>query len=424
MNTRSLYHSELKHNRLGFKDKETETGASKMAGSIIFSDADKQKSTNPSHNKTATKIQESIQEIPDKFESLETYHELAREFLICASLCHECLVEKVKVKKKGRSEQLEGGGGEQKFVKRFQGSSPDEIAICSGAKKIGVEFLGNQLGISRVDFLGEEMKFEVKIVKKFKTQFFKFFPIFQKFSFFSIFQNFVFVKILIILKVFEFDSERKRQSVIIFDGKNYKLYVKGADSSILPYLSEDYYHPYYKSIDSNLTKFSLIGFRTLVFACRYLTQSEFESINKSHQEILNSTSRKRDMKLLAKSVETDLTLLGMTAVEDSLQVNVNEAVSRLLEADIKVWMITGDKLETAENIGLMAGIVSHEMKKFYIKNVNNSNFKDFARMMKIDLVQAEEEKRAVIFDMRSVGEFLVNFCSFLKIFRISIFMNF
>ena len=45
---------------------------------------------------------------------------------------------------------------------------------------------------------------------------------------------------------------------------------------------------------------------------------------------------------LGMEIETQLTLLGATAVEDALQINVKECVTRLLEADIKVWMITGE----------------------------------------------------------------------------------
>lgn len=70
-----------------------------------------------------------------------SYTELTREFMICASLCHEIMVETKK----------EDDGT---IIKSYQGSSPDEIAICLGARSCGYEFLGNSLGISRVDVLG------------------------------------------------------------------------------------------------------------------------------------------------------------------------------------------------------------------------------------------------------------------------------
>lgn len=83
---------------------------------------------------------------------IESYSQLTREFMLCASLCHELLVE---VKK-------EKDGGE---IKTYQGSSPDEIAICLGAKSCGVEFMGNSLGVSKIDFLGQIEGWEVLMVK-------------------------------------------------------------------------------------------------------------------------------------------------------------------------------------------------------------------------------------------------------------------
>lgn len=142
----------------------------------------------------------------------------------------------------------------------------------------------------------------------------------------------------------------------------------------MPYLTKDYHHPYKEDIDCYLTKFSLIGYRTLVFGMRYLTKEQFGEIEAKYLKAMNSGNREKDLKDLALEIETELTLLGATAVEDSLQHKVKDAVSRLIEANIKVWMITGDKLETAENIGLMAGIVNHNMEIFYIADVNKGKF--------------------------------------------------
>lgn len=110
---------------------------------------------------------------------------------------------------------------------------------------------------------------------------------------------------------------------------------------------------------------------------------------------------------LAVELEKDLTLLGATAVEDALQVNVKETITRLLQADIKVWMITGDKRETAENIGLMAGIITHDMKTFYIKDINKNNFRNKASALreKVSNYRKFGEKQiAIVFDMRQVGK--------------------
>ena len=111
-----------------------------------------------------------------------------------------------------------------------------------------------------------------------------------------------------------------------------------------------------------------------MFAERYFTKEEFLQIESRYRSAIVSPDRKKLIEQLGMDIEKDLILLGATAVEDALQVNVKDAVSRLLEADIKVWMITGDKLETAENIGLMAGIVTASMKTFYIKDVDKDTF--------------------------------------------------
>lgn len=78
----------------------------------------------------------------------KTYNQLCREFILCAALCHEILVET----------------DEETGKKNYQGSSPDEIAICNGMKEIGCEFQGNSLGISKVDYLGKEIDVKVKMV--------------------------------------------------------------------------------------------------------------------------------------------------------------------------------------------------------------------------------------------------------------------
>jgi phospholipid-transporting ATPase len=161
--------------------------------------------------------------------------------------------------------------------------------------------------------------------------------------------------------------------------------------------------------NSYLTKFSLLGYRTLAFGERYFTEKEYAEIEKKYKEAVSSSNRKEKMKELGMEVEKNLTLLGATAVEDALQLRVKETITRLLQADIKVWMITGDKLETAENIGLMAGIVTHEMKTFYINDVNKDNFYEKGQTLRERVSNYSKlgaKQIAIVFDMRSVGKSL------------------
>jgi phospholipid-translocating ATPase len=70
-------------------------------------------------------------------------------------------------------------------------------------------------------------------------------------------------------------------------------------------------------------------------------------------------------------IERNLVLLGITAVEDKLQEGVPKVIHDLHEADLKIWMLTGDKLETAENIGYLCNLITKETKIFRIKSNND-----------------------------------------------------
>ena len=84
---------------------------------------------------------------------------------------------------------------------------------------------------------------------------------------------------------------------------------------------------------------------------------------------------------IAENLEKDLTLIGCTAVEDRLQDEVPQTIADLLKAssrrlpDIKVWMLTGDKLETAENIGYSCRLIQQDFEKFYILEGDDLNTK-------------------------------------------------
>lgn len=76
------------------------------------------------------------------------------------------------------------------------------------------------------------------------------------------------------------------------------------------------------------------------------------------------------MKIIGEDIERDLILLGATAVEDRLQDNVPAVLRDFLKANINVWMLTGDKLETAENIGRSCNLITSNMGVLYIRGAN------------------------------------------------------
>jgi len=66
-------------------------------------------------------------------------------------------------------------------------------------------------------------------------------------------------------------------------------------------------------------------------------------------------------------------LVGSTAIEDKLQEGVSETIQFMKDAGIKVWVLTGDKVETATNIGYSSGLLDNEMEKFNILGTDSES---------------------------------------------------
>lgn len=69
---------------------------------------------------------------------------------------------------------------------------------------------------------------------------------------------------------------------------------------------------------------------------------------------------------LYEEIEKGMTLLGATAIEDKLQDGVPETIAKLIQANIKVWVLTGDKTETAINIGYSCRLLTEDMKEVFV----------------------------------------------------------
>jgi len=75
-------------------------------------------------------------------------------------------------------------------------------------------------------------------------------------------------------------------------------------------------------------------------------------------------------------IETNMTLIGSTAIEDKLQDDVPETIKFMKQAGIKVWVLTGDKVETAINIGYSAGLFDNSTNLYTIEGVRKSTVKE------------------------------------------------
>ena len=204
------------------------------------------------------------------------------------------------------------------------------------------------------------------------------------------------------LELIEFSSDRKRESVIVkekvYDNEEnkkktiIKLYCKGADSIIEERLSNKTPKKVLGQCKYYVNKFSALGFRTLFIAMKLLSKEEYDIFSSKLKEAQMSLEDKdRKVAEVHESIEKDLFLLGATIVEDKLQDLVPETIRDLRLAKIKVWMLTGDKMNTAYNIGLSCNLISTKMKTFNVCGKEKKKNKDLEDINK-------EERNQVILD--------------------------
>jgi len=164
-----------------------------------------------------------------------------------------------------------------------------------------------------------------------------------------------------VLAILEFNSIRKRMSVICRGpDKRVVLFCKGADSVIYERLSV-MSNPHRESTQAHLTSFAEAGLRTLCLAYCYLDETVFSAwMERYYQAKTSMRDSDRLVEEAAEAIEKDLVLLGATGIEDKLQIGVPQALSLLANGKIAIWMLTGDKIETAINIGYSCSLLRTE----------------------------------------------------------------
>ncbi|KAF4454999.1 hypothetical protein F53441_2560 [Fusarium austroafricanum] len=107
----------------------------------------------------------------------------------------------------------------------------------------------------------------------------------------------------------------------------------------------------------HLDDFATEGLRTLLFAQKFITEQEYQAWKKVWNDATTSLNNRQQLiEEAGDMIEQSFDLVGATAIEDKLQKGVPETIERLRKANIKIWMLTGDKRETAINIALSARI--------------------------------------------------------------------
>ncbi|KAI9280041.1 hypothetical protein BY458DRAFT_430915 [Sporodiniella umbellata] len=224
----------------------------------------------------------------------------------------------------------------------YQASSPDESALVNGANNIfGYKFIARRP--HSILCLRKGIEEEYKI-----------------------------------LNICEFNSNRKRMSVILKgpDGK-IKLYCKGADSVIIERLTEKN-NPFVEKTLAHLQDYACEGLRTLCFSMREISNKEYASWSVVYDKASTTLkNRAEQLDYAAELIEKDMFLLGATAIEDKLQDGVPETIRTLQEANIKVWVLTGDRQETAINIGYSCRLLSEDMELIICNEESHESTKIF-----------------------------------------------
>ena len=260
------------------------------------------------------------------------------------------------------------GGGARFGGFKYQASSPDEEALVTGAAILGARVVANANGT--VEIRGAQTFDGSKAASRAVT----------------------------VLAVNEFTSARKRMSVIVRDrsrppGSQLFLRLKGADNAVLERCAAPADAASAKTLrdtQTHLDAFARDGLRTLVLAERALSEAETEDWMRAYADASASlVNRDERLAACAEAIERECQLLGATAVEDKLQEGVPETVQTLRAAGALVWMLTGDKLETAVSIAHTCRLIDKDGDLVVVKEEDFANDDDF---LKKKLAEAREDK--------------------------------
>ncbi|KAK5671092.1 hypothetical protein BDV3_004761 [Batrachochytrium dendrobatidis] len=249
-----------------------------------------------------------------------------REFLQLLAVCHTVIPEV--------SEE-----DPTKII--FQASSPDEAALVKGAQTLGYTFTTRRPRSVSYKHNGQDYEWEI-------------------------------------LQINEFNSTRKRMSALVRspEGK-IKLYIKGADTVIFDRLAKQG-NTFVDATCAHLEEYANDGLRTLCIAYRDIPEEEYTEWAKIYEKAATTISnRALELEKAAEIIEKDLLLLGATAIEDRLQDEVPDTIHTLATAGIKIWVLTGDRQETAINIGYSCKLITEEMSLITCNEPTHFDTKDF-----------------------------------------------
>ena len=153
---------------------------------------------------------------------------------------------------------------------------------------------------------------------------------------------------------------------VIIQNEEGRIFIicKGADSIIEKRLAPNQH--YLNKTKSFLDDFAKTGLRTLLVARKEITQAQYDSWSIKYLQAQTSANKEKEMNRVADELEVGFTLLGSTAIEDKLQEDVGDTIRDIRTAGIQIWVLTGDKIETAMNIGFACQLLDNHMNTFIL----------------------------------------------------------
>ena len=250
--------------------------------------------------------------------------------------------------------------------KDYQASSPDEIALVKFAEEIGMLLeQRDEYGIQLKTPVGDKDEYEI-------------------------------------LENFPFSSETKRMGIIVRHKGSGKIifYVKGADTVMVSRVK-----PGQRSIcEEYCENLAREGLRTLVISHKLITEQAYEDFKKKLQKAKASMqNREQNVQRTIEQLEIDLEFLAVTGVEDKLQDQVLETIETLRQAGIRIWMLTGDKIDTAKCIAISTGLKTNKEEIFEIDSTKLDNVNMKSIESKINEYEPKASTHVLMIDGTCIG---------------------
>ncbi|WMV15425.1 hypothetical protein MTR67_008810 [Solanum verrucosum] len=251
---------------------------------------------------------------------------------------------------------------------KYEAESPEEVSFLIAAQEFGFKFCHRTQSVMVVEELDPSSGMDVK--REYK-----------------------------LLNLLEFNSSRKRMSVIVRnENGDIFLLCKGADNVILDRLAENG-RTYQQATTAHLSNYAEDGLRTMLFAYKKIKPDEYEKWNSQFTQAKATLGPEREdlLENVSEMIEKDLILLGAVAIEDKLQKGVPECIDKLAQAGLKIWLLTGDKTETAVNIGYACSLLRQDMKQVHLTLSKEAESKNLMKVMREDILgQIERYNQMVI----------------------------